>query len=540
MKKSLICLLIFVFILFLFPTINAATINANSCSLEDVQKAIDAAEPGDVVRVPAGNCVWGTGRRTIDSGFYVYPSLAINKSLALIGEGINKTNITCTHNQSAIIYKPANFSANDPFRISGFTFDFDDQCTGIRLSYSYTDLTIQTKIRIDHNHFKDSASQALTINGYRGVADHNIFTGTDYPIRFASGDDHDWWQNWEGIVFGKADNNFYFEDNIIEAYDAMVDCQYGNRYAFRYNTIRALGPASYPLMDMHGDVGTESGGCAYRSCFGSEIYGNHISLNSGYADFRGGKHAIFYNYISKTGNFWGLRDSEGVSLGWEACDCVYCDTDNPQPQHISDSYSWNNRGSSLTGPISNFYSRGFADCVEKCGYIVNENDEFFNFNPSFDGTSGVGCDTLSERPGTCTFGVGYWATAQSCSDLTGFVGANHTNIISGTLYKCTSPNTWTVYYTPYIYPHPLSVAPSGTNICDEGKIISECWCEGLKSVGYCYNGYYSTEEGDRIIEPPVEQFVTIQEMLNAYQNYKRNEVSILYFLDKLRNWIVFW
>src|SRR4029077_6545981 len=25
----------------------------------------------------------------------------------------------------------------------------------------------------------------------------------------------------------------------------------------------------------------------------------------------------------------------------------------------------------------------------------------------------------------------------------------------GVLYKCTAPNTWTLYYTPYIYPHPL-------------------------------------------------------------------------------------
>jgi hypothetical protein len=27
--------------------------------------------------------------------------------------------------------------------------------------------------------------------------------------------------------------------------------------------------------------------------------------------------------------------------------------------------------------------------------------------------------------------------------------------ISGTLYKCTAINTWTAYYTPYTYPHPL-------------------------------------------------------------------------------------
>src|SRR5947208_1918072 len=34
-------------------------------------------------------------------------------------------------------------------------------------------------------------------------------------------------------------------------------------------------------------------------------------------------------------------------------------------------------------------------------------------------------------------GVGYWATD------------------TNTLYVCTAPNTWSAYYTPYVYPHPL-------------------------------------------------------------------------------------
>ena len=38
---------------------------------------------------------------------------------------------------------------------------------------------------------------------------------------------------------------------------------------------------------------------------------------------------------------------------------------------------------------------------------------------------------------TCTPLVAYWATDTS------------------TLYQCSSPNIWTAYYTPYVYPHPL-------------------------------------------------------------------------------------
>jgi len=74
----------------------------------------------------------------------------------------------------------------------------------------------------------------------------------------------------------------------------------------------------------------------------------------------------------------------------------------------------------------------------------------------------MGCGTPAARPATCTVGVGYWATNQSCSNLSGMVGANHTETISGTLYKCTATNTWTAYYIPYTYPHPLASAPDTT------------------------------------------------------------------------------
>jgi hypothetical protein len=79
-------------------------------------------------------------------------------------------------------------------------------------------------------------------------------------------------------------------------------------------------------------------------------------------------------------------------------------------------------------------------------------------NPTtpFDGVTGasaigMGFGTLANRPVHCTTstesalgagaaGVGYFATD---------VGAQ------GTLYTCSATNTWTVYYTPYTYPHPL-------------------------------------------------------------------------------------
>lgn len=67
---------------------------------------------------------------------------------------------------------------------------------------------------------------------------------------------------------------------------------------------------------------------------------------------------------------------------------------------------------------------------------------------SFTGASGTGSGTLSARPSTCTTGVAYWATDQGSWNGSGSGG-------NGVLYKCTATNTWTSYYTPYTYPHPL-------------------------------------------------------------------------------------
>ena len=64
--------------------------------------------------------------------------------------------------------------------------------------------------------------------------------------------------------------------------------------------------------------------------------------------------------------------------------------------------------------------------------------------------------------------------------------------------------------------------------CDDGNLVDEDGCSSKCKLEI--NGFRSVPQS----------IVTIQDMLGAYQNYKRNEVSLLYFLDKLRRWIVFW
>ena len=63
-------------------------------------------------------------------------------------------------------------------------------------------------------------------------------------------------------------------------------------------------------------------------------------------------------------------------------------------------------------------------------------------------TIGTGHGTLANRPTTCTTEAGYWATDQGNWNQSGSGD-------QGELFVCTAPDTWTLHYTPYTYPHPL-------------------------------------------------------------------------------------
>jgi hypothetical protein len=93
---------------------------------------------------------------------------------------------------------------------------------------------------------------------------------------------------------------------------------------------------------------------------------------------------------------------------------------------------------------------------------IQENRDFYNQKTPFDGTVGIGVGKLAERPKTCTSGVAYWATDQGKWDRT------HDGP-DGQLYLCTAPNTWSLCYKPYTYPHPLVTRSHPTNGSSSGK-----------------------------------------------------------------------
>jgi hypothetical protein len=444
---------------------HGATITAPSCSLSAVQTAINSASAGDTVFVPSGNCSW--------SSTLVLPN---NKKITLQGAGKNATIITGS----------LNFGSSGS-RVTGFTF------TGNPDIYTYG-----YGFRLDNCKLQRSTwNNIVTIKEYNsspqqawGLVDNNeIINGRvnaeGSPYLLSEGkQQHVLWAN--GLNLGGptaiyVENNTFSAPNVANS-QVAVDANYGGRVVFRYNTVN-----DGLFLTVHSSQ--EGGNRAAQSW---EIYGNTVANASNtpvYAPIRmrAGTGVMFMNKITGTWSdpsilFDNVRsyaaaaqggglcngssawDGNQDSSGYPCRDQIGRGPDNPQWDHspvksytqpLIPAYVWANKNAN-NGEVP-------VGVISVSAKHIKANRDFYASNPSFNGTNGgVGCGTLAARPTSCTTGVAYWATNQSCSSLNGMVGASHTAVIDGTLYRCSSPNTWTKHFQPYTYPHPLKGSGGST------------------------------------------------------------------------------
>ena len=460
-----------------------------------VNECITSASAGNTINVIAGSgsATWSADAITI----------SVSKPLKIIGPGRDNLTINLGGNYPISIDPYIGTAQIPATRISGFKFVSP-------LEAKYTAIRARGQgWRIDHCAYEsiESATQSSTalfieptaINttiAPSGLIDNNIITngkilntgfGTFLKMSGV-------WAAVPSLGLGTA-NTVYIEDNFFNSNKTerklFADTNYAGNYVFRYNTV------NHGWVLVHGLQDDTTRGPTFWEIYGN-IFSTPVDNYNGPIAALAGTGVIYNNDLTSSAHWYDLwvgfgheRSSRSIgtaglcngssgwdgnlnATGWPCRDQIGTSTDAslwssetnlPAPtQTLSPAYVWSIfEGGVLRNPIA--YGAASTHIHENRDYYRHDTTNCAAGNASC--MAGVGCGTLANRPANCTTGVAYWATTQSCSNLTGMVGANPTTSISGTLYKCTSTNTWTAYYTPYTYPHPLR----GTNKGNKGATI---------------------------------------------------------------------
>lgn len=394
--------------------INAQTVTANTCSVADVQAAVDAAPSGGTVSVPTGTCTWSS-------------AVTVTRAIHMQGAGVGNTIIT-----GQLTYLPASGEASKTFELNGFSF-LNNQYHFA--AFGSPSAPIMNLI-VHDNAFTGATTRAIYLTGMEfGVFYKNTFSGNYISVSvigcgagtYAPGTCEEY-----PHAFGSASYP-YFEDNTFgNGTGAFVsETGQGGRLVMRHNTITGYACSGCEVFDLHGDQGTGAGTVS------EEIYHNSVDVGTAgtirWAHHRGGQAIIANNTISRSVAFnlseyrsWG---GNGFCAPYPAPGQINNTTEGIGPAFYFDNVAG---GAQQVPTFSNGGTNGGI-----CGsdppwgenqYLQLNRDYFLpQYGPA------------AALPSTCT------------ADGTTYYGTTDTDVI----YKCTSTNTWTQFYVPYTYPHPL-------------------------------------------------------------------------------------
>ncbi len=466
---------------------NGTIVNAASCSQADVQSAVNAASDGNTVIVPNGTCTWGTAVRLSNSKGVTLKCQTAGSCLINVGS-------------TAVLFDTLTGINTKFYRISGFTFRNNPGQNYIIWIAAVSTGTL-TQVRIDHNTFTNLNAGSIAIlfghtqaaANYYGVVDHNTLTNPNSVMLFH-------WIGQENSTpppsqFGTA-NNMFVEDNDISittmtnAGAGCSDSWGGAAVVFRHNTtlnclvtshgvVHAGGPQNWELYDnsLRVDAGAAGQGVndGYR-LFHHQGSGEFIAFNNQFTAQTGvpknGDPLEMTHYRSAPPNVAGYSDPPGRCDGSKAIDGNRAPAGTyfgypcwRQPgrdfaANLKPMYIWNNRWSDTGTKIDMLVATPWGTANPSVDDHIKPQRDYYNAvsasmqtSPTspFNGSTGMGFGTLANRPTACTTnalesggGVGYFATDQGPE---------------GTLYRCAATNTWVAHYSPYTYPHPLTLLP---------------------------------------------------------------------------------
>ncbi len=381
----------------------AETINAASCSRNDVQNAINSAQDGDTVAIPSGNCTW-TSQVQIN-----------NKGITLRGAGVGHTVITNGYSSDEVL-KINLRSGNSTTNITGFTINADRRDTGSNGVIELVGGGLN-QFRIHHMEILNLLERGIVVSmrgqQVSGLIDHVTFSmpgssgGSKAISILGTGpEEHQPFSR----PFELGSNKFIFiEDctfNFGGRHDGALDAYAGARYVFRHNVVNNTN------VEHHG---ADSGG--YRGVHSFEIYENTFVCSEGCSSqrkhyFRSGSGVIFNNTYS--GNYKGMDvtnyRSDKSHAPWGRC-------------NGSSPWDENRPGGS-----------GYA-CLDQIGHIF--------------GTSTGGSNTLQ--------GLYEWGNTHDGNNVNITVSSHNADVhikASRDFFN----DTVRPGYVPYTYPHPLQNA----------------------------------------------------------------------------------
>lgn len=462
---------------------HAQTINAASCNSSDVQAAINSVSvDGTTVAVPAGTCTWTSAvcPNNPGSGTCASPNPSSSgHSITLQGAGSSSTHIIV--NIASGFGNDAFFVGNQccngkSFRLTGFDWQYESADSGGLLVFTQS---TGYSVRIDNSTAEPYASSpgygrflsfSVPCISPGCVVDHNAITDLGVIVEAAiPGEALPGNTVWQQAMPFETVNAVYFENNTMNyptfaTHQVDIDCDDGGAYVFRYNTVYQNAIANHGYDSVYN-------GCRMENVYQNTINPNGVS-NWG-IQYRGGAGVDYNNVFSSnaTGQNIGLTTYRMV---YPAQDIIsqnqpVCGYSNSKDGNGTDGYlcyEQTGAGSGANGGLVAYPLYEWDNCKVSSGCSAGSSSQVtyqvyticsscatdyttqnIAQNRDFYGWQGTGCSgsqskgvcvgLSSARASTCTSGVGYWATD------------------TNTLYQCGPSNTWTAYYQPYTYPHPL-------------------------------------------------------------------------------------